>query len=201
MKVLLFYLALLVPAIMNAQFDITYSSATNTMNASYTGCEICLLGTESAVEACECNKNCDGDYIDCRLACNAAGGGILVLTECHIDCRDDLSACKIDCGSEPEPVREIVRFAWTLIAAWEVIPNDPRNNETNWVKFNSPIIESNTIDPISWNPPSPWPSVNTGLILVILQDLLLPTKTLTVQKILVCLVNGFVLLSVNFKII
>jgi len=172
MKIQLFLLALVLPFLGSSQvFDINYDPLTNTMSVEYTGCDICLLGSQSAVNTCECRFKCEEDftndgYQQCKENCEEVITNPQEWADCIEDCNFlllPLEECLSDCGSIPEAVRTIVGYQYILVAAWDEIPFDPRNNEDNWETFELPApITSNLIDLIEWNPPSPWPGVYTG---------------------------------------
>lgn len=169
-------LFLFIPLLSNAQIEISYNSNNNTVSVDYTGCDICLLGTQSAVNTCECREDCTDaepteedwkNYESCIERCREDYGDDpnyedYCLDECEARLYSSERVCLEDCGPPSSAIRTIVGFSYRLVAAWDVIPFDPRFNESEWKEFQSDLIESNQIVIPNWNPPSPWPEVHSG---------------------------------------
>jgi len=140
---------------------VNYDPITNTVSVNYTGCDICLLGNADAVRTCECRLDCESDRQECFDECKDNFSGLTDLVNCIENCQDR-NNCLNECGPEPEPIREIISFGYRLVAAWDVIPFDPRFDQSQWEVFDSETIESNNVIIPNWNPPSPWPKVHSG---------------------------------------
>ena len=147
------------------------------MSVEYTGCDICLLCTQEAVNRCECRSECKEVepteeqlqiYDDCLTDCENDYGDDPVyedycLDGCEYYLEGVIKSCWIGCGDIPTPVRTIVGYGYRLVAAWAPIPFDPRNNPDNWSEFGpTDLIEGNWVNIPDWNPPSPWPEIYDG---------------------------------------
>lgn len=155
-----------------AQFIIDYNPVTNMLNVTYTGCEICALGTIGAVNICECRLDCEvnpsaellSEYYNCLDQCEvyAPPEYQQCVTLCTNQYESVIEQCQNGCGETVTPIRMPVAYAYTLVAAWAPIPFDPRDFEQNWQQFSSPSINSSNIVIPSWNVPPPWPSIPNG---------------------------------------
>jgi hypothetical protein len=168
----LLFLIFVIPVIGYTQFIIDYNPVINMLNVTYTGCEICALGTVSAVNICECRLDCEmnpsdellGEYYDCVDQCEvyAPPQYLQCVNNCTNQFESVIEQCQDVCGPEPEPVRTPVAYYYSLVAAWAPIPNDPRNFEGNWRRFDSQVINSSNIVIPGWNVPLPWPAIHNG---------------------------------------
>ena len=144
------------------------------MSVEYTGCEPCLLGSQEAINRCECREaclevlpteeelqafdecidECEERYSDDPLNydyCTYA---------CELDLEEGINQCLQECGPSPSQQLNIIGFQYILVAAWARIPFDPRDNQDNWAidQITQPI-ESSFISTINWILPNPWPEV------------------------------------------
>ncbi len=149
----------------------------NLSSIIYTGCDIFLLGSPEAAYRCACRVECENfeitpemqqEYEECLDRCaEDYGDDPLYEDICFDGCEAQLYAqeiiCKDSCGSKPYPVRNIIGYGYVLIAAYERIPFDPRDNMKNWIlSMPSGFIQSDKIIIPDWSPPPPWPDVYDG---------------------------------------
>jgi len=159
--VLLFLL--FIPILTKAQVIINYDSGTNYMSVEYTGCEVCRLGSASAIPTCECEAACDRNYDECVEYCRGNFTGLEDLSKCIEDCNTERSSCKSSCPEfEYEPVKEIIGYEYTLIAAWAIVPLNPQASENNWVTTSEGYSWNSTISIPDWYLPAPWPEIHNG---------------------------------------
>ena len=134
---------------------IKYNPTLNTLNATYTGCDICALGTVTEVEACNCTKSCLGQENNpCSKQCTPGAYYNWCIYEC----------CKSKCGNVFAE-RTPVAFAYRMIATWDIIPFDPIANVNNYQVFTSSTITIPTNGGIvipPWTVPAPWPGIYVG---------------------------------------
>lgn len=177
----------LVVKVSYAQVEVFYDYNTNTLSGIYTGCDPCLLGSQSAVQNCECRRGCTDlipenyqDIIDeCKDDCaiefpNDPNGYHHCLNYCDQLPFEEYNQCLNACGPPAQPVKEIVAYQYQFIASWARIPFHPWDFTGNYQTETSPVIFSSTINFTPWVVPNPWPNVasssNTcyAIILVIL---------------------------------
>ena len=127
----------------------------NTLNVTYTGCDICALGSEAEVDACNCNKLCLGppENSPCSKECTSGAYYNWCIHEC----------CESKCGNSFAE-RTPVLFSYRLLASWENIPFHPFSNPNNFKTFFSAILfpaNGNLVIP-PWTVPAPWPGIYVG---------------------------------------
>jgi hypothetical protein len=85
----------------------------------------------------------------------------LISTQWYGWCNYDFIKSK--CG-EPQPIKKktILAYRYVIVAAYALIPFDPKENVPLWKRFDSPLITSSSISIPDWQPDSPWPSIATG---------------------------------------
>lgn len=174
MKHLLFlFLIVLVVKVSYAQVEVFYEFNTNTPSGIYTGCDSCLLGSQSAVQNCECRRGCTDlipenyqDIIDeCKDDCaiefpNDPNGYHHCLNYCDQLPFEEYNECLNGCGPPAQPVKEIVAYQYQFIASWARIPFHPWDFTGNYVVTPwSPIFASSSITIVPWTVPAPWPGV------------------------------------------
>lgn len=175
----------LIPIGINAQagffadlgLEVGYNPNTNTVWGRYSEqCDIWWLGFDkNARNTCLCRERCYYneeiiyDFENCLDDCeiNSKENPLdfeYCLDACEVSRVRETEHCQDLCGPEPEKVHIRRNIEYQLIAAWNINPLDPLDNEVNWVVYApfQQIINDGTLGTVNFQPGFPWPDIHNG---------------------------------------
>lgn len=171
----MFFLLLYIGQQSLAQVEVFYDFSSNTVSASYSGCDPCLLGSVAAAQTCECRIDCleqipenyqeiiDECQEDCAVEFpNDPNAYHHCLNYCSELPYGDYNSCLNACGSPTFAQVEIVAYRYQYISSWARVPFHPWDFTGNYdITPWSPVLTGPNITFGAYNLPAPWPGVTT----------------------------------------